>query len=83
MAWPALLWAGEVVVPMVRQKESEVNDVQEHGGDIYTNDGLFDFSANINPLGPGEKVMKALQESILPCFLFRLSAFPVLVGSFF
>ena len=25
MAWPALLWAGEVVVPMVRQKESEVN----------------------------------------------------------
>ena len=36
MAWPALLWAGEVVVPMVRQKESEVNDMQEHGGDIYT-----------------------------------------------
>lgn len=56
MAWPALLWAGEVVVPMVRQKESEVNDMQEHGGDIYTNDGLFDFSANINPLGPGERL---------------------------
>ena len=71
MAWPALLWAGEVVVPMVRQKESEVNDMQEHGGDIYTNDGLFDFSANINPLGPGEKVMKALQESIL-----KVTAYP-------
>ena len=45
--------------------------MQEHGGDIYTNDGLFDFSANINPLGPGEKVMKALQESIL-----KVTAYP-------
>ena len=36
---------------MVRQKEKRVNDMQDHGGDIYTNDGLFDFSANINPLG--------------------------------
>ena len=45
--------------------------MQEHGGDIYTNDGLFDFSANINPLGPGEKVMKALQESLL-----KVTAYP-------
>ena len=70
MAWPALLWAGEVVVPMVRQKESEVNDMQEHGGDIYTNDGLFDF-LQISISGPGEKVMKALQESIL-----KVTAYP-------
>ena len=38
--------------------------MQEHGGDIYTNEGLVDFSANINPLGPGEKVMEALKKSL-------------------
>lgn len=38
--------------------------MQEHGGDIYTNKGMLDFSANINPLGPGEKVMNALRESL-------------------
>ena len=38
--------------------------MQEHGGDIYSNEGLVDFSANINPLGPGEKVMEALKESL-------------------
>lgn len=38
--------------------------MQEHGGDIYSNEGLVDFSANINPLGPGEKVMKALKKSL-------------------
>ncbi len=55
MAWPALLWAGEVVVPMVRQKESEVNDMQDHGGDIYTNDGLFDFFCKYQSSGAGRK----------------------------
>lgn len=38
--------------------------MQEHGGDIYTNQGLVDFSANINPLGPGQKVMEALTKSL-------------------
>lgn len=38
--------------------------MREHGGDIYTNEGLFDFSANINPLGPGRKVMEALKQSL-------------------
>lgn len=30
-----------------------------HGGDIYQNKGLIDFSANINPLGISEKVQAA------------------------
>lgn len=38
--------------------------MQEHGGDIYTNQGMIDFSANINPLGPGKKVMEALRRSL-------------------
>ena len=38
--------------------------MQEHGGDIYSNEGLVDFSANINPLRPGEKVMKELKKSL-------------------
>lgn len=43
--------------------------MQEHGGDIYAEEGLFDFSANINPLGPGENVQKAIEES-LSCVRF-------------
>ena len=50
-----------------------------HGGDVYgvaeemgiPVKACIDFSANINPLGPGEKVMKALQESIL-----KVTAYP-------
>lgn len=51
--------------------KEEVMNMQEHGGDIYTNQGLVDFSANINPLGPGEKVMEALIKS-----LGNVSAYP-------
>lgn len=30
-----------------------------HGGDVYTYQGMLDFSANINPFGPGRAVMEA------------------------
>lgn len=30
-----------------------------HGGDIYTYEGMTDFSANINPFGPEQKVIDA------------------------
>ena len=34
-----------------------------HGGDIYTYEGMLDFSANINPFGPSRKVMDAVAAS--------------------
>lgn len=36
----------------------------EHGGDIYTNKGMLDFSVNVNPFGPNPAVVKAAQESM-------------------
>ena len=30
-----------------------------HGGDIYTYKGMLDFSVNVNPLGPSERVIDA------------------------
>lgn len=35
-----------------------------HGGDIYTHKGVIDFSANINPLGIPENVIKAAENGI-------------------
>lgn len=34
-----------------------------HGGDIYTYEGMIDFSANINPFGPSKRVMDAVAAS--------------------
>lgn len=31
-----------------------------HGGDIYTHEGMIDFSVNLNPFGPSEKVLEAV-----------------------
>lgn len=31
-----------------------------HGGDIYTHEGMIDFSVNLNPFGPSETVLKAV-----------------------
>lgn len=36
----------------------------EHGGDIFEREIVYDFSANINPLGMPESVKNALQKSI-------------------
>lgn len=36
----------------------------EHGGDIFEREILYDFSANLNPLGMPERVKNALQKSI-------------------
>ena len=38
-----------------------------HGGDIYEVSYRIDYSANINPLGTPESVVKAAQKSILDC----------------
>ena len=36
----------------------------EHGGDVYSNEILYDFSANLNPLGMPESVANALKSSV-------------------
>lgn len=36
----------------------------EHGGDIYNNDILYDFSANLNPLGMPKSVANMLKNSV-------------------
>lgn len=36
----------------------------QHGGDVYTNKGMLDFSANINPLGPGSAVIEAAHDAV-------------------
>lgn len=36
----------------------------EHGGDVYTHKGMIDFSVNINPLGPGSRVIRAAHDAI-------------------
>ena len=37
-----------------------------HGGDIYTYEGMIDFSVNINPFGPDDKVLEAVQRASAP-----------------
>lgn len=37
----------------------------QHGGDIYSTSYRLDYSANINPLGMPESVIRAAQESVL------------------
>lgn len=41
--------------------------MQIHGGDIYRNKVLLDYSVNVNPLGIPEGVKKAIQESVQAC----------------
>ena len=37
---------------------------QIHGGDIYRNPGVTDFSVNSNPLGVQKEVLSALKEQL-------------------
>ncbi len=36
----------------------------QHGGDVYTYEGMLDFSANINPLGPGSAAIEAAHGAV-------------------
>lgn len=36
-----------------------------HGGDVYAQDIRLDFSSNVNPLGPPERVIAAIQDAAL------------------
>ena len=36
----------------------------QHGGDVYTYEGMIDFSVNINPLGPGSSVIQAARNAV-------------------
>ena len=36
----------------------------QHGGDVYTYEGMIDFSVNINPLGPGSSVIQAAHNAV-------------------
>jgi threonine-phosphate decarboxylase len=36
----------------------------KHGGDIYLYENIVDFSANINPFGPPERVLERIRESL-------------------
>lgn len=39
----------------------------QHGGDIYSREILWDFSANINPFGPPQRVKEAVRQSAECC----------------
>lgn len=41
--------------------------MQIHGGDIYRNKVLLDYSVNVNPLGIPEGVQRAIRESVQHC----------------
>ena len=44
--------------------ENTISLLQPHGGNIYRHPGILDFSANINPLGMPESVLKAAIEGV-------------------
>ena len=45
-------------------KEAAEQMEYQHGGDVYTYEGMIDFSVNINPLGPGSSVIQAARNAV-------------------
>lgn len=41
-----------------------------HGGDVYRNNVILDFSVNVNPLGIPNTVIEALQQAVLECHTY-------------
>lgn len=44
--------------------------IPQHGGDIYTQEILWDFSINVNPLGPPSRVKAAVRQSAEHCVCY-------------
>ena len=44
-----------------------INEINPHGGDVYTHKGMLDFSANINPFGIPDPVKTAVAKAIDNC----------------
>lgn len=48
----------------MKKEQKEVSPVHKHGGDIYRNQGLVDYSANINFRGMPESVRQAAKDAV-------------------
>lgn len=44
--------------------------MHKHGGDIYTNKNVIDFSANLNPLGMPPEVLNAAQNAVAKAYAY-------------
>lgn len=53
-----------MLVRSVAEKERGMCMKYGHGGDVYTYPGMLDFSANINPFGPGKAVVEAAERGV-------------------
>ena len=52
-----------VLLVRSRKKERQVMEYI-HGGDIYTYGDVIDYSVNLNPFGPGESVLTAMEDGL-------------------
>ena len=65
---PCLTWEQSLKKPVehtVKEAENRRNRMEYgHGGDIYTYKDMLDFSVNVNPLGPSERVIEAAKRGV-------------------